>query len=63
MGPGGQELTPLDTVRQCFGQGVRAGLYPLSPTRWYWFVTWSEGPVRPACPDSLLTQPQYKLAL
>ena len=51
MGQGGLEPTPAGTVRQCFGQGVRAGLYPLSPTRWYWFVAWNESPVSPLFPQ------------
>ena len=36
-----EPVAPLDTVRQLFGQGVRAGLYPLSPARWYWYVCWN----------------------
>jgi 2-polyprenyl-6-methoxyphenol hydroxylase-like FAD-dependent oxidoreductase len=30
---------PLDTIRQLWGQGVRAGLYPLTQNEVYWFVT------------------------
>lgn len=30
---------PQDTVRQMLGPGVRAGLYALSPSTTYWFVT------------------------
>lgn len=29
---------PLDTIRQVWGQGVRAGLYPLTSSEYYWFV-------------------------
>lgn len=37
----GQPPTPPDTVRQLFGEGVRAGLYPLSSKLWYWFICWN----------------------
>lgn len=29
---------PLDTIRQVWGQGVRAGLYPITPNQLYWFT-------------------------
>lgn len=29
---------PLDTIRQIWGAGTRAGLYPLSPTTCYWYT-------------------------
>ncbi|GLC52218.1 hypothetical protein PLESTB_000596200 [Pleodorina starrii] len=34
-GPGGLRL---DTIRQLWGAGVRAGLYPITPTTFYWFT-------------------------
>lgn len=29
----------MSSVRMLWGSGVRAGLYPLSPTEAYWFTT------------------------
>lgn len=29
---------PLSTIRQMFGRGVRAGMYPLTPSTAYWYV-------------------------
>lgn len=46
----GQPPTPPDTVRQLFGEGVRAGLYPLSSKLWYWFICWNCPPVS-LCPS------------
>lgn len=37
-GPGG---LPLDTIRQIWGEGVRAGLYPVTPSSCYWFVCYN----------------------
>lgn len=39
--PGGLPLPP-DTIRQIWGEGVRAGLYPLSPTEVYWFTCFND---------------------
>ena len=39
LGPGQKPPLPLNTIRQLWGQGVRAGLYPLTAEEVYWFVT------------------------
>ena len=47
---------PGDTVRQCWGQGVRAGMYPLSDTELYWFTVFNASKVtatRLLCHDML----------
>jgi hypothetical protein len=43
--PGGLPL-PRDTVRQVYGDGVRAGMYPLSDTQAYWFTCFNADEVR-----------------
>ncbi|KAG2485292.1 hypothetical protein HYH03_015967 [Edaphochlamys debaryana] len=32
---------PTDTIRQIWGEGVRAGLYPVTPTSMYWYVCYN----------------------
>ena len=32
---------PSDTVRQTWGAGVRAGMYPISDTELYWFTVFN----------------------
>ena len=32
---------PGDTVRQTWGTGVRAGMYPISDTELYWFTVFN----------------------
>lgn len=32
---------PSDTVRQTWGRGVRAGMYPISDTELYWFTVFN----------------------
>lgn len=32
---------PGDTVRQTWGAGVRAGMYPISDTELYWFTVFN----------------------
>ena len=40
--PGGLSLPP-DAIRQVWGRGVRAGLYPVSEEEVYWFVCFNAG--------------------
>ncbi len=40
---------PGDTVRQTWGQGVRAGMYPISDTELYWFTVFNAPEVRLLC--------------
>ncbi|KAG2451908.1 hypothetical protein HYH02_003683 [Chlamydomonas schloesseri] len=53
--PGGPGL-PLNTIRQIWGAGTRAGLYPVSPSSYYWYTCFnadeaaSEAP--PATPEA-----------
>jgi hypothetical protein len=32
---------PLNTLRQMFGEGRRAGMYPISETECYWYTTFN----------------------
>ncbi|PNW71384.1 hypothetical protein CHLRE_16g652050v5 [Chlamydomonas reinhardtii] len=36
--PAGGPGLPLNTIRQIWGAGTRAGLYPLSPSSYYWYT-------------------------
>ena len=40
---------PGDTVRQTWGQGVRAGMYPISDTELYWFTVFNAPEVGVGC--------------
>lgn len=33
-----QQLLPLNTIRQMYGAGVRAGMYPLTEQDAYWYI-------------------------
>lgn len=37
----GQLPLPANTIRQMFGAGVRAGMYPLSAQQVYWYICWN----------------------
>jgi hypothetical protein len=45
--PGGlQQLLPLNTIRQLYGAGVRAGMYPLTEQDAYWYICFNAPEVR-----------------
>jgi hypothetical protein len=45
--PAGAPLPlPLNTVRQLYGAGARAGMYPLSERELYWFTCFNADEVR-----------------
>ena len=49
---------PGDTVRQTWGAGVRAGMYPISDTELYWFTVFNAPEVQPLQPTAIYS-PQY----
>lgn len=61
---------PRDTIRQIWGAGVRAGLYPVSGSEVYWFTCFNADEVRAraggstiCCNAILLVGGQYRLFL
>ncbi|GFR45392.1 hypothetical protein Agub_g6772, partial [Astrephomene gubernaculifera] len=49
---------PTDTVRQIWGRGVRAGMYPLTPSSCYWFVCYNEDEQAASRPPATPSQRQ-----
>lgn len=45
--PKGSSLPlPLNTIRQMFGKGVRAGMYPITEQQAYWYICFNASEVR-----------------